>query len=87
VEELKYIPISSLAELAYCPRNFYYQMVEGVEDENIYMLKGKLQDISRKERKKVWRKSGIRIRYVVEIIDLKKKGLKHIFIYLTYHFI
>jgi len=83
VEELKYIPISALAELAYCPRNFYYRMVEGVEDENIYILKGKLQDISRKERKRVWRKSGIQTRYVkvsseklqlIGIIDAIKEG-------------
>lgn len=34
------LPVSSVAELLYCPRNFYYRAVEGAEDTNVFVEKG-----------------------------------------------
>lgn len=34
------LPVSGVAELLYCPRNFYYRVVEGAEDTNVFVEKG-----------------------------------------------
>jgi CRISPR-associated exonuclease Cas4 len=39
---LEVIPISSLNALEYCPRSFYYQVVQGEQFINEYMLEGLL---------------------------------------------
>lgn len=44
------IPISAVAEYLYCPRNFYYRMVEGAEETNHFVLEGCLQEELREER-------------------------------------
>jgi len=40
-EGLDYLPVSSLAEIAYCPRNFYYRVIEQLDDYNVHTLRGK----------------------------------------------
>ncbi len=50
MQKPSYIPVSLLAELAYCPRNFYYRAVEFVEDTNYYMEKGRIEEEKRKKR-------------------------------------
>jgi CRISPR-associated protein Cas1 len=40
LDELPLLPISSVAEVAYCPRNFYYRVVEGARDTNVHMIEG-----------------------------------------------
>lgn len=36
------LPISSLSALAYCPRSFYYQVIQGEMPDNEYLLEGQL---------------------------------------------
>ena len=52
--ELK-IPVSAVAEVLYCPRNFYYRVVEGAEDTNAHVLQGKLEEERRNSRKSLSR--------------------------------
>ena len=49
------IPISSVAEILYCPRNFYYRAVEQAEDYNQHILEGRFQEERREERPVVTR--------------------------------
>lgn len=50
VLENQLIPVSAVAEVLYCPRNFYYRMVEGAEDANHHVLEGGMQERMREER-------------------------------------
>ncbi len=59
-----YLPVSLLAEVAYCPRNFYYRAVEGQEPENVHTLKGSLEDERRRERERITREEGVHIRSI-----------------------
>lgn len=38
------LPVSAVAELLYCPRNFYYRVLEGAEDANIHVVQGKVEE-------------------------------------------
>jgi len=38
------LPVSSVAELLYCPRNFYYRVVEGAEETNVHVTAGKVEE-------------------------------------------
>src|SRR5690606_24875153 len=50
-DRIDYLPVSLLAEIVYCPRNFYYRMVEGWEDvTSAQMLKGRIEEERRAER-------------------------------------
>ncbi len=49
------IPISAIAEIQYCPRNFYYRVMEQAEDYNHHILEGKYQEDKRKETLKTTR--------------------------------
>lgn len=44
------LPVSSVAEVLYCPRNFYYRVVEQTEEYNQHLLEGKFQEELREER-------------------------------------
>ncbi len=59
------IPISLVAELAYCERNFYYRACERVEDENAYTVEGSLQEERRNERERLARGYGLQVRRVM----------------------
>ncbi|MFW0861842.1 MAG: CRISPR-associated protein Cas4 [Dethiobacter sp.] len=50
VEERIKIPVSAVAEYLYCPRRFYYRMVEGAEETNYFLIEGRLQEELREER-------------------------------------
>lgn len=50
-----YLPISAVAEIMYCPRNFYYRVVEGAEESNYHLLVGRLQEDERNERQSISR--------------------------------
>jgi CRISPR-associated protein Cas1 len=73
MEKLDYIPISALAEIAYCPKNFYYRMIEGIEDKNFLMIKGEIEDEQRKEREKIWREQDI---HQVRFIPISSENLR-----------
>lgn len=60
-----YIPISALAEVLYCPRNFYYRLVEGAEDGNAHLLEGRLQEERRNERTRLVREGSLQIRSIM----------------------
>ncbi|MZP30630.1 hypothetical protein GTO91_12990 [Heliobacterium undosum] len=47
----EYLPVSAVAEVLFCPRNFYYRAVEGAEETNHHMLEGRFQDERRNERR------------------------------------
>lgn len=49
------LPISAVAEILYCPRNFYYRVVEQADDYNHHILEGRLQEEKRDERNSQWR--------------------------------
>jgi CRISPR-associated protein Cas1 len=44
------IPLSAVAEYQYCPRSFYYRMVEGADEANHLLIEGRLQEKAREER-------------------------------------
>ncbi len=52
-----YLPVSAVAEILYCPRNFYYRVIEGAEDSNAHLLEGRLQEEKRERRGSVTRDS------------------------------
>jgi len=54
MQEVK-LPISAVAEILYCPRNFYYRVVEQAQDYNEHTLEGKFQEERREERAVQWR--------------------------------
>ncbi|MHA2616645.1 MAG: CRISPR-associated endonuclease Cas4g/Cas1g [bacterium JZ-2024 1] len=62
--EQEFLPVSLLAEVAYCPRNFYYRAVEGEEPENVHILRGELEEERRNERERITRDEGIHIRSI-----------------------
>nr|WP_099082922.1 CRISPR-associated protein Cas4 [Desulforamulus profundi] len=53
--EQQYLPVSAVSEILYCPRNFYYRVVEAAEDSNHHLLEGKLQEERRNERQSIVR--------------------------------
>ncbi len=67
--EHDYLPVSAVAEIAYCPRNFYYRMVEQLDDANVHTLRGRLEEEKRKARKLVHREHGRQIRSVFASSD------------------
>lgn len=60
----EYLAISSVAEVVFCPRNFYYRVVEGAEDENEHTLTGRLQEEKRSARRRRSRDGTIATRSV-----------------------
>ena len=58
------LPVSAVAEFMYCPRNFYYRMVEGAEERNAAMLDGALQEQSREERSRQLRGDAVQLRQI-----------------------
>lgn len=60
--DVTYLPISAIAELIYCPRNFYYRVVEGATDENAHVIQGRLEEERRNERATVTRSGSVQRR-------------------------
>lgn len=73
IDGLDYLPVSSLAEIAYCPRNFYYRVVEQLDDYNLHTLKGSLQEDKRERRRQVQREDGLHLRS--ELVSSDELGL------------
>jgi len=64
IEKIEYLPISSIAEILYCPRNFYYRTVMMADEKNNHVLEGKWQEQARDEVKKKVRPTGLQTRKV-----------------------
>lgn len=58
------LPVSAVAEFMYCPKNFYYRMVEGAEETNALLLDGKLQEERREERSRQLRGDTLQLRQI-----------------------
>ncbi|MGC9320361.1 MAG: CRISPR-associated protein Cas4, partial [Armatimonadota bacterium] len=72
-EGIDYLPVSSLAEIAYCPRNFYYRVIEQLDDYNVHTLRGKLQEEKRNRRQQVRRHDSLQLRG--ELVSSDELGL------------
>ncbi|MGD9495040.1 MAG: CRISPR-associated endonuclease Cas1 [Armatimonadota bacterium] len=70
---LDYLPVSSLAEIAYCPRNFYYRVIEQLDDGNVHTLQGALDEEKRARRPQVQREHGVQVRS--ELVSSDELGL------------
>lgn len=79
------LPISMVAEIAYCPRNFYYRMVEGETRTDHRMLQGRLDEEKRKERLTLHRehytqKRSVRVASdtlgITGVVDVLESGRK-----------
>lgn len=64
-EQQQYLPISAVAEILYCPRNFYYRVIEGAEDDNVHVLEGRLQEERRDQRVHVIREKYSQVRSIM----------------------
>lgn len=83
-DRLDYLPVSLVAEVVYCPRNFYYRFVEQWEDVvSAEMVRGKLEDAKRQERETITRETGRQVRSVmmsseqlglIAVIDAVEEG-------------
>jgi len=73
IDGIDYLPVSSLAEVAYCPRNFYYRVVEQLDDYNVHTLKGSLEEDKRSRRRRVKRDDGLQLRS--ELVSSDELGL------------
>ncbi len=60
--ERDYLPISAVAEVLYCPRNFYYRVTEGAREQNHHVLQGKFEEERREERETVSRPGTVQRR-------------------------
>ena len=58
------LPVSAVAEYMYCPRNFYYRMVEGAEERTAVMLEGALQEEAREDRARQIRGDALQWRQI-----------------------
>src|SRR5690554_3515565 len=58
------LPVSAVAELIYCPRNFYYRVVEGAEETNQYVTQGKIEEERRDAYAKLKRPEYVQYRRV-----------------------
>ncbi len=63
----KLLPISHIAEIQFCERNFYYRMAQSAEDANEHVLKGRWDDEKRMQRVNLKRDSGLQTRNVVVV--------------------
>ncbi|GAW32202.1 CRISPR-associated endonuclease Cas4/Cas1 [Carboxydocella sp. JDF658] len=45
-----HLGVAAVAEILYCPRNFWYRVVEQAQDSNYHMIEGKEQDDIRNQR-------------------------------------
>ena len=64
-----YLPVSSISEFVYCPRNFYYRTVEKIDRINFYMMEGTLSHETLDKRKKLKRKDKNDPAYMGEDTD------------------
>ncbi len=62
--EREWLAISSVAELLYCPRNFYYRVVDAAQDVNAAVVAGKQEEEWRNERRALTDRDGLKLHAV-----------------------
>jgi len=67
------IPVSLVAEIIFCPRNFYYRACEGAEETNKFVLEGELQDEKRNEKERIRRDDKLQVREIT--LSSEKLGI------------
>ena len=81
--EAVYLPISQVAEVAYCPRNFYYRAVEKVDLTDAQMARGSIAERKRETRATIMREGKLQVRAVtvssetlgvIGVIDVLEEG-------------
>ncbi len=82
-QEVVYLPISQVAEVAYCPRNFYYRAVEKVDLTDARMAQGSIAERKRDTRATIMRQGKLQVRSVtvssetlgvIGVIDVLEEG-------------
>jgi len=82
-QEVVYLPISQVAEVAYCPRNFYYRAVEKVDLTDARMAQGSIAERKRDTRATIMREGKLQVRSVtvssetlgvIGVIDVLEEG-------------
>jgi CRISPR-associated protein Cas1 len=82
-QEPVYLPISHVAEVAYCPRNFYYRAVEKVDLTDARMAQGAIAERKRQARDTIMREGKLQVRSVtvasetlgvIGVIDVLEAG-------------
>ena len=63
-QETVYLPISQVAEVAYCPRNFYYRAVEKLDLADARMAQGSIAEHKREARARIMREGTLQVRAV-----------------------
>jgi CRISP-associated protein Cas1 len=69
-QEPVYLPISQVAEVAYCPRNFYYRAVEKIELTDARMAQGSIAEHKREARSSIMREGRLQVRSVTVSSDM-----------------
>jgi CRISP-associated protein Cas1 len=81
--EAAYLPISQVAEVAYCSRNFYYRAVEKVDLTDAQMARGSIAERKREMRASIMREGKLQVRAVtvssdtlgvIGVIDVLEEG-------------
>ncbi len=81
--EPEYLPISHVAEVAFCPRNFYYRVVEKVDLTDARMIQGAIAERKRDARSTLLRQGKLQVRSVtvssdtlgiIGVIDVLEEG-------------
>jgi CRISPR-associated protein Cas1 len=82
-QEPVYLPISHVAEVAFCPRNFYFRAVEKVDLTDARMTQGAIAERKRETRSTVLREGTLQVRSVtvssetlgvIGVIDVLEEG-------------
>jgi CRISPR-associated protein Cas1 len=82
-QEAVYLPISQVAEVAYCPRNFYYRAVEKIDLTDARMVQGSIAERKRDIRATIMREGKLQVRSVtvssdtlgvIGVIDVLEEG-------------
>jgi CRISPR-associated protein Cas1 len=82
-QEPIYLPISQVAEVAFCPRNFYYRAVEKIDHSDARMTQGAIAERKRDARSTVLREGTLQVRGVtvssetlgvIGVIDVLEEG-------------
>ncbi|MGH8070595.1 MAG: CRISPR-associated endonuclease Cas4g/Cas1g [Candidatus Entotheonellia bacterium] len=63
-QDTVYLPISHVAEVAYCPRNFYYRAVEKIDLTDARMAQGSIAEHKREARARIMREGTLQVRAV-----------------------
>jgi CRISPR-associated protein Cas1 len=82
-QEDVYLPISQVAEVAYCPHNFYYRAGEKIDLTDARMVQGSIAERKRDMRATIMREGKLQVRSVtvssdtlgvIGVIDILEEG-------------